>query len=126
MSERVIMHVDMDAFYASVEMARRPELRELPMYVGGADRGVVLSANYPARKFGIEGGMSSTRARRLCPQAVAVPGLPRDAVSAVGPDSISGRAHFRRLSGDEGRKVRLTQYARAVDHAVKEMKAGRV
>ena len=73
MTERVIMHVDMDAFYASVEMARRPELRELPMYVGGADRGVVLSANYPARKFGIEGGMSSTRARRLCPQAVAVP-----------------------------------------------------
>ena len=51
---RKIIHVDMDAFYASVEMARRPELRELPMYVGGADRGVVLSANYPARKFGIE------------------------------------------------------------------------
>lgn len=69
----VIMHVDMDAFYASVEMARRPELRDLPMYVGGAERGVVLSANYPARAFGIEGGMPSTRARRLCPQAVAVP-----------------------------------------------------
>ncbi len=69
----VIMHVDMDAFYASVEMARRPELRDVPMYVGGAERGVVLSANYPARAFGIEGGMPSTRARRLCPQAVAVP-----------------------------------------------------
>lgn len=73
MSPPVIMHVDMDAFYASVEMARRPELRAVPMYVGGAERGVVLSANYPARAFGIEGGMPATRARRLCPQAVAVP-----------------------------------------------------
>lgn len=73
MSAPVIMHIDMDAFYASVEMARRPELREVPMYVGGAERGVVLSANYPARRHGIEGGMPSSRARRLCPQAVAVP-----------------------------------------------------
>ncbi|MGO4956433.1 DNA polymerase IV [Luteococcus sp. Sow4_B9] len=73
MSAPVILHVDMDAFYASVEMARRPELRTRPMYVGGAHRGVVLSANYEARKYGIEGGMSSTKARRLCPQAVAVP-----------------------------------------------------
>lgn len=69
---RIVLHVDMDAFYASVEMARRPELCHRPMYVGGAQRGVVLSANYEARKYGIEGGMSSTRARRLCPQAVAV------------------------------------------------------
>lgn len=66
------MHVDMDAFYASVEMAHRPDLREVPMYVGGAERGVVLSANYPARQFGIEGGMPSTRAKRLCPHAVAI------------------------------------------------------
>lgn len=71
--ERIVLHLDMDAFYAGVEMARRPELRGRPMYVGGAQRGVVLSANYEARRYGIEGGMSSTRARRLCPQAVAVP-----------------------------------------------------
>ncbi len=70
---RVIMHVDMDAFYASVELRRRPELVGRPMFVGGAERGVVLSANYEARAFGVEGGMSSTKAKRLCPHAVAVP-----------------------------------------------------
>lgn len=68
----VIMHVDMDAFYASVELKRHPELRGRPMWVGGAHRGVVLSASYEARAFGVEGGMSSTRARRLCPEAVAI------------------------------------------------------
>ena len=70
---RVVTHVDMDAFYASVELRRRPELREVPMWVGGAERGVVLSANYPARAFGVRGGMSSTQARRLCPAAVSLP-----------------------------------------------------
>jgi DNA polymerase-4 len=69
----VVTHVDMDAFYASVEMRRRPELRDVPMWVGGAQRGVVLSANYPARTFGVRGGMSSTQARRLCPTAVSIP-----------------------------------------------------
>ncbi|WP_285131760.1 DNA polymerase IV [Propionibacterium freudenreichii] len=73
MRGRVIMHVDMDAFYASAEAARNPRLRTVPFWVGGAERGVVLSANYLARTYGVSGGMASTRARRLCPAGVAVP-----------------------------------------------------
>ncbi|PKQ32922.1 MAG: DNA polymerase IV [Actinobacteria bacterium HGW-Actinobacteria-2] len=68
----VIMHVDMDAFYAAVELRRHPELVDVPVWVGGERRGVVLSANYPARAFGVRGGMAVSVARRLCPHAVAL------------------------------------------------------
>lgn len=84
---RTIAHLDIDAFFASVELLRRPELRGRPVIVAGSGpRAVVTTASYEARVFGVGSAMPAARARRLCPDAVVIP-----------PDTAAYRAVSRRV-----------------------------
>ena len=74
MSQRKIIHIDMDAFYASVEQRDRPEYRGRPIAVGyDGPRGVVATASYEARPYGVHSALSSVLAKRLCPELIFVP-----------------------------------------------------
>jgi DNA polymerase-4 len=83
-----VLHVDMDAFYASVEVRRRPELKGRAVIVGGGQRGVVAAASYEARRFGVRSAMPMTQALRRCPQAVVLP-VDREAYAAASGDVMA-------------------------------------
>ena len=70
---RKIIHIDMDAFFASVELRERPDLQNLPVVIASHHpRAVIAAASYPARKFGLRSAMSMTQAKKLCPQVVVI------------------------------------------------------
>ncbi|TNH79386.1 DNA polymerase IV [Aeromonas sobria] len=73
---RKIIHIDMDCFFAAVEMRDNPSLREVPLAIGGASerRGVISTCNYVARRFGVRSAMPSALAKKLCPPLVLIPG----------------------------------------------------
>ena len=75
MNARKIIHVDMDCFYAAVEVKHRPELRGKALGIGGPanSRSVLCTASYEARKFGVKAAMPSSTAMRLCPQLILLP-----------------------------------------------------
>ena len=72
MNQRKIIHIDMDCFYAAIEMRDNPSLKGKPVAVGGQpnSRGVLCTCNYEARKFGIHSAMPSSQAARLCPELI--------------------------------------------------------
>src|SRR3954470_20036029 len=70
----MIVHLDADAFFASVEQAADPRLRGKAIAVGGEKRGIIASASYEARKFGVYTPMPTVRARKLCPKLIVLPG----------------------------------------------------
>ena len=95
--QRKIVHIDMDAFFASVEQRDNPELRGKPVAVGGSrERGVVAAASYEAREFGVRSAMASVTAKRKCPNLIFV--RPRfDVYRAV---SLQIPHDFRRVHAD--------------------------
>lgn len=71
---KYILHIDLNAFFAQVEMNRHPELKGKPIAVGGGIRGVIATSSYEARKFGVVSGMAATEASKICPGLVLIPG----------------------------------------------------
>jgi DNA polymerase-4 len=129
----LLAHVDMDAFYASVEVMDRPELKGLPVIVGGGKRGVVSAASYAARKFGVRSAMPIFQAKRLCPEGVFVPvrmdryreisGQVMQILSGFTPvvEQVSVDEAYLDLSGTEGLWGPPRQAGLAIKSRVREL-----
>ncbi len=129
MPERCIAHLDMDAFYVSVELRRRPELRGRPVIVAGSGpRAVVTTASYEARRYGVGSAMPAARARRLCPDGVylapdfpyyreasaQVMGLVRASAAAI--EVIGLDEAYLDLTGLPAPKAQMRALALAIEH----------
>jgi DNA polymerase IV (DinB-like DNA polymerase) len=123
---RIILHVDMDSFYASVEQQRDPSLKRLPVVVGsdpkgGIGRGVVSTCSYEARKFGIHSGMPISRAYKLCPDAIYLRvdmQLYKDVSRRVMEILRSEAGRFQQVSVDEA-YLEISEKVRDYKEAVK-------
>jgi DNA polymerase-4 len=130
MAARCVAHLDMDAFYVSVELRRRPELRGMPVIVAGSGpRAVVTTASYEARRFGVGSAIPASRARRLCPAAVflepdfpyyraasrEVMALVRDAVDLV--EVVGLDEAYLDLSGLVAPHAEMRRLARSIEEA---------
>lgn len=106
-NRRVILHLDMDAFYASVEQRDNPEWAGNPVIVGAAPdrRGVVCAASYEARKFGVHSAMPGSTARRLCPQGIFV----RPRMDVYRAESAAIMAIVREVAGDRVEQVSVDE-----------------
>jgi len=124
---RWVLHVDLDQFIAAVEVLRRPELRGLPVVVGGdgdpTKRGVVATASYEARRFGVGSGVALRTAARRCPEAVFLP-VDKPAYEAVSAEVMAVLRSFdvvvEVLGWDEAFLGLVTDEPEAVAHAVQE------